>query len=284
MDVRQKRYSLELEPRKKKFNIGLVLKIAAAAAAVIVVIFLIRYFIDLGNVRTSYLAGKEDITVGIRCDVPAFGSEDENGNITGFDRDVTEALIRNVFGDDIDIEYSTLWSENAGAAVKYDQVDFAAGFIVAGTDKVSTFAVTDPYYTDQAVIVVKEGSSVKGISSLNGRSVGLFNTEINVATMENYADDAGVSFKELFRYYDYESARNDLNSGAIDAFILPRQLALNYFQDRFTILDEGLFGVGYSILFPVGETGIASVFSNEIERMEDTGEMDELAEKWGLSD
>ena len=62
MDIRQKRYSLDLKPRQKKFNIGLVVKIALIAAAVIAVIILAKYFYDLSQIRTSYLAGKEEIT------------------------------------------------------------------------------------------------------------------------------------------------------------------------------------------------------------------------------
>ena len=64
MDIRQKRYSLDLKPRQKKFNVGLVVKIALIAAAVVAVIILAKYFYDLSQIRTSYLAGRDEITVG----------------------------------------------------------------------------------------------------------------------------------------------------------------------------------------------------------------------------
>ena len=279
MDIRQKRYSLDLKPRQKKFNIGLVVKIALIAAAVIAVIILAKYFYDLSQIRTSYLAGREEITVGVRCDVPAFGSEDEEGNITGFDRDISERIIRDIFGDEIIIKYVPLWSENAGAAVKYDQADIAVGFIVPGTDKASTFAVTDPYYYDRAVAVTNPGAS----AVLSGKRVGILNTEINVSTVEDYAKDQDIEIKDIIRYYDYESARNDLMSGAIDIFVMPYQLAKQYFGDKFEISSEELFDVPYCMLFPVGEGGIADVFSDDIKALKESGDMDNMTKKWGVS-
>ena len=279
MDIRQKRYGLDLKPRQKKFNIGLVVKIVLIAVAVIAAVFLIKYFYDLSQIRTSYLSGREEITVGVRCDVPSFGSEDEQGNITGFDRDVSERMIRDIFGDEIIIKYVPLWSENAGAAIKYDQADMAIGFIVPGTDKVSTFAVTAPYYYDRAVTVTNPGAS----AVLSGKNVGLLNTEINVSTLEDYAKDQEIEIKDIIRYYDYETARNDLMSGKIDIFVMPYRLAKQYFSEKFEIGTEALFDVPYCIMFPVGEGGIADVFSDEINTLIESGDMDEIAKMWAVS-
>ena len=89
--------------------------------------------------------------------------------------------------------------------------------------------------------------------------------------------------KDIIRYYDYESARNDLMSGAIDIFVMPYQLANQYFGDKFEISSEKLFDVPYCMLFPVGEGGIADVFSDDIKALKESGDMDNMTKKWGVS-
>lgn len=280
MKIRQRRFSLDLKPKSRKLNIPFLIKLGAIAAAVIVAICLINYGVERSNIRSSYLAGKESITVGIRTDVSAFGSIDENGNASGFDKDITEKLLKNIFGEEVIIKYEALWSENAGAALKYDQVDIAAGFIVAGTDKTSGFVSTVPYYDDNAVIISSSGISTA--ADLEGKTVGIMNSMINVSVMEEYLESQHIEVKELLRYYDYPSAKNDLMNGATDAFILPKELADAYFKSEFKVSREPLFDVSYSLLFPPGETGIADVFSHEISNLESSGELRETAEKWGL--
>ena len=280
MKVRQRRFSLDLKPRSRKLNIPFLIKLGAVVAAVIVVICLINYGIERSNIRSSYLAGKESITVGIRTDVSAFGSIDENGNASGFDKDVTEILLKNIFGEEVIITYEELWSENAGAALKYDQIDIAAGFIVAGTDKTSGFASTVPYYDDGAVIVSSSGFSAP--SDLENKTVGIMNSMINVSVMEDYLASQNIQVKELLRYYDYPSAKSDLSTGTIDAFIVPWELADAYFKNEYHVSSDPLFDVSYSLLFPPGESSIADVFSNEINKLKNSGELLETAEKWGL--
>lgn len=282
MKIRQRRFDLDLKPKTKKLNISFLIKIGAIAAAIIVSICLINYGVEVSNIRSSYLAGKESITVGIRTDVPAFGSIDDMGNASGFDKDVTETLLTNIFGEDVIIEYSELWSENAGAALKYDQVDIACGFIVPGTDKTSGFVTTEPYFDDHAVIISTGG--ITQPSELEGKTVGIMNSMINVAVMEEYLSSQGIEVKEILRYYDYASAKSDLALSDTDAFILPKTLAESYFKDGFKISDEPLFKVSYSLLFPPGETGIADVFSSEISKLKNSEKMLETAEKWHLAD
>lgn len=281
--IRQKRYSLELEPHKKKLNVSLIVKLALIVAAVIIVICVGNYAVERANIRSSYLAGKEKITVGIRTDVEPFGAIDAEGQIYGFDRDVTEKMIHNIFGEDVIVEYKDIWSENAGAAIKYNQIDMAAGFIVAGTDKTSGFSMTDPYFKDFAVTVTS-GRNPIGADEFSGNTVGILNSMINVATMNDYLKSIGAGDCEVKRYYDYESAMIDLDNGVIDGFVLPDKIAKAYFSENYLIGQDELFDINYSIMFPSSASAITGVFSGEISRMKDNGTMDELLQKWHLAD
>ena len=282
MNIRQRRYDIELKTKSRQLNVGLIVRLAVIAAVIVAAVCIVNYAVERNNIRSSYLAGRETITVGIRTDVYPFGHETED-TVEGFDRDVTETLIKNIFGDEVNIEYRPVWSENAGASIKYGQVDMAVGLIVRGTDKVEGFVVSDPYYTDYAVSVTKRGTVESG-SDLAGKKTGVLNSMINLSTINDYLSSSGAANATVARYYDYESAKNDLSDASIDAFILPRAEALQYFSDGFTVNELRLFPVGYSVVFKTTAAGIGDVFSSEINRLKSDGTIDKLAEKWQLSD
>ena len=285
MKVRQKTYLYEPDTGKKlnlRFKLSSMIRFGAIVAAVIVVIVFAAQYLHQRDIRNSYLAGKEIITVGMRADVAGFGTKDENGDLCGYDADVITEVLHGLYGSEVPVRFFELTTEDAGATMKYAQTDITLGFLVSGSDRTDGFALSDPYYYDDVLLVLRPGGSLSDFSALAGKNIGILNSMITVKTATEWVDKTGIE-AEVLRYYDYTTAQEDLTSGKMEAFMCPRAIADQYFAD-YPRAQETLFTVGYCIMVPNAQKATANLINSELSELKAEGTLRELAQKWNIRD
>lgn len=261
-------------PKKSIIKTGICI-----AVAVVLLVMAVKY-IERKNIDSSYLARRETLHVGIRTDVDGFASYNESGEIEGFDKDIADEILLRVLGKEKPTEYVELTTEDSCSSLKYSLTDLGIGFLVDGSDRTEGWTNTKPYYYDDVYAVVSPGSSVYGVEDMDGKRIGILNSMITVAVAEDFVASSDIE-AEIIRYYDYESANMDLNSGKVSAVLVPHGLINQYFSSQ-TKLTEPLFEIGYNIVLPTGQAAVESAINSAISSMIKDGTVENLAKKWGI--
>jgi ABC-type amino acid transport substrate-binding protein len=249
------------------------------AGAVIAAVIVIAGLVARGNIDSSFLAQAETVRVGVRTDIAGFGDIGESGDIEGFDADVAKEVVSRVLTEEKPVAFVPLTSEDAGAGIKYDQIDIAIGFLVPGTARVSGFTITDPYYTDTVYAAVAD-PAITSLSALDGKTVGILNSMIPLATANDYLDDLDIS-AEITRYFSLEEAIAGLETGKIDAFLAPGAF-LDQYMPSYARIGDPVAQIGYGILLPSSQSLMQGEMNDAIRSMKRDGTLENLAEKWGI--
>ncbi len=268
-----------------KINKKLLITVGIAVAAVLVCVAVIGSFAAKNSFASSMLMKNDTIRVGIRTDVEGFGGVDENGNITGFDREYIDAILKELIGDQQKIyEYYALSSQDAAGSIKYDKVDIALGLLTSGTDKTKGFVLTNPYYQDNVVAITTGDSRLEKLSNMEGGQIGILSNAILSSDLADYIEQKKMDYntKDILRYTDYESIRMDLDAGKVNVVVMPQSIAKQFVKEGYRMLAEPLYNVGYSILLPIGQDAVATEMNRVIEAFSKDGTTQALLSKWGI--
>ena len=161
-------------------------------------------------------SGGEPLTVGSDIPYPPF-EQGKPGDYTGFDIELMEAI-----GEKIgrtpefqDTSFETIFRDVAQG--KFEAV-ISAATITEEREKVVAFS--DPYYLSEQAILVKEGSDIKGLEDLAGKTVGAQQGTTGLELGKEKAD-AG----ELRPYPEGPDAINALKAGTVEAVIIDAPVA-----------------------------------------------------------
>ncbi len=267
-----------LSKKNKKI---IILGVVAIAIILTLIIGISRAVTNI-TFNRSFLETRDLINIGIRTDISPFGQIDENGAITGFDKDIVDAILAEIIGDSTKLyEYNTVSSQEGGAAIKYAKDQIVLGMLIEGTEKTKGFLLTKPYYYDDVVAVAGIESKVESLKNIEGNKIGVLSNAISMTEFEKYLERHGLEF-ELFRYTDYESALIDLQHNRINTFVAPRAIANTLNTNLVRILNEPLYQVGYCIMLPSTQFAVQAKMNGAIDVLNGNGGIEIIKEKWGL--
>ncbi|WP_297566332.1 amino acid ABC transporter substrate-binding protein [uncultured Faecalibaculum sp.] len=227
---------------------------------------------------------KDTFTVGFDAEFPPYGYKDENGEYTGFDLELAQAVAdmegwelvkQPIDWDAKDMELSSgtidcIWN----------------GFTMDGREDQYTFST--PYIDNSQVFVVPADSDVKTAEDLAGKNVGVQKDSSALAALESEDNQALTdSFANLTQYGDYNTAFMDLESGGIDAVALDVGVADYQLSNRagaFRKLEKPLSSEVYAIGFLKGNDELKDKVQADVYKLYDDGTVNKLADKYGLTD
>ncbi|WP_254766233.1 basic amino acid ABC transporter substrate-binding protein [Salinilacihabitans rarus] len=210
----------------------------------------------------------------------------EDGDLVGFDVDLLEAVV-----EETDYEL-TEWQEfdfdTLIQALQSGNIDVIAAAMTITEERQEQIAFSDPYYSaDQSVLVAEGGDFQPGsLEDLDGRTVGAQSGTTGEEVVQNDLIDEGVIGEGDYTSYDnYVLAVEDLERGLIDAVILDQPVGQTFESNRdvevaftFETGEEYGFGVRQD------DGDLQSALSEGIAAVEESGEYDEITEKWFASD
>ena len=222
--------------------------------------------------------------VGFDAEYPPYGYMDENGEYTGFDLELAQAvcdlqgweLVKTpIDWDSKDLEL------NSGA------IDCIwNGFTMNGREEEYTWSV--PYVDNSQVIVVAEDSGIESLEDLAGKIVGVKADSAALKLLTDDGDQAelGATFGTLQQFKDYNTAFAELQAGSIDASAIDIGVAQYQLKGKegYKILDEALNSEQYAIGFRLGDDELCNTVNESLKTLLEDGTFDELAEKYELTD
>jgi polar amino acid transport system substrate-binding protein len=217
--------------------------------------------------------GGEKLTVGSDIPYPPF-EQGKSGSYTGFDVELMEAI-----GEKIgrEVEFQDTSFETIFRDVGQGKFEAVASAATITPEREKEVAFSDPYYLSEQAILVKEGSEIKGLSELEGKTVG---AQQGTTGLELGKEKANAS--ELRPYPEGPDAINALKAGTIEAVIIDAPVAQNAIEEeggveiaeKVPTEEEYGFAVAKSSTELLGEinTGLEEVISD--------GTYTTIFEKW----
>ncbi len=252
-------------------------RIAAAAGAVI---------LSASMLMGTAVGMAEETTfiVGFDAEYPPYGYMDENGDYTGFDLELAEAVC-DVLGWEL-VKTPIDW-DSKDMELDSGSIDCIwSGFTINGRE--DKYAWSYPYVDNSQVIVVPEDSGIENLDDLAGRIVGVQAASAALELLSTGGDqeDLADTFGTLQEFADYNTAFVELQAGSIDAIAMDVGVAQYQIKTKegYVILDEELNSEQYGIGFRLGDEELRDTVNEALLVLVEDGTVAELADKYELSD
>jgi polar amino acid transport system substrate-binding protein len=148
--------------------------------------------------------------VGVRFDSPPFGSLDATGKVVGFDIELINDIARRL---GVAIEHVQVTAKTRIPMLESGKIDILAASLTHSRerDRVIDFSIS--YLLDGQRLMVKKGSSIRGVGDLKGKTVSAVQGSYNEALIRKLAPEARVLV-----FQEYPQAFLALKQGLADAF------------------------------------------------------------------
>ena len=242
---------------------------------------------DAKEENASVSEGGTVFTVGFDAEYPPYGYMDENGEYTGFDLELAQAVC--------DLEG---W-ELVKKPINWDSKDMELnsgsidciwnGFTMNGREDDYTFS--DSYVDNSQVIVVAEDSGIDTLDALTGKVVGVQAASAALELLQSEEEGGQKALADTFgslnEFADYNTAFTELQAGALDALAIDIGVAKYQIKSRgdgYKIVDETLNTEQYAVAFKKGNQELCDKINADLQKLTDDGTVAELAEKYEIAD
>ena len=230
---------------------------------------------------------KKTFTVGFDAEYPPYGYMDENGEYTGFDLELAEAVCK-LEGWEL-VKKPLNW-DSKDMELNSGSIDCIwNGFTMNGREDDYTFST--PYVDNSQVIVVAEKSGIDTLEDLAGKTVGVQAASAALDLLKSEEEGGQKKLADTFgalnEFADYNTAFTELQAGALDALAIDVGVAkyqLNSRGEGFKILDETLNTEQYAIGFKKGNQELCDIVNKDLQELANEGKVAELAEKYEIAD
>ncbi|WP_282924069.1 amino acid ABC transporter substrate-binding protein [Mediterraneibacter massiliensis] len=225
----------------------------------------------------------DTFVVGFDAEYPPYGYMDDNGEYTGFDLELAQAVC------DMEgwkLEKKPINWDSKDMELNSGSIDCIwNGFTMNGREDDYTFSV--PYVDNSQVIVVAEDSGIESLEDLAGKQVGVQAASAALDVLNGDQKELADTFASLNEFADYNTAFTELQAGALEALAIDIGVAkyqINSRGDGYKILDETLNKEQYAIGFKKGNEELCEKVNADLQKLANDGTVAELAEKYEIAD
>lgn len=226
-----------------------------------------------GGTTSAGGGGGEPLTVGSDIPYPPF-EQGKAPNYTGFDVELMEAIAEKMGrkAEFQDTSFETIFRDVAQG--KFEAVASAAT-ITEEREKAVDFS--NPYYLSEQAVLVKEGSDVKSLEDLEGKTVA---AQQGTTGLELAKEELGGS--EIRPYPEGPDAVNALKSGTVEGVIIDAPVAQNAVEKSggVEIAEKVPTEETYGIAVAQGEEELLDEINKALKEVEDDGTYKTIYEKW----
>ncbi|RZU60671.1 substrate-binding periplasmic protein [Zhihengliuella halotolerans] len=218
------------------------------------------------------LVSEGQLTVCSEIPYEPFEFTDENGDIVGFDMDIATEIAA-----DLGLEREIIADsfESIQSGLSFGKCDISISSISITEERKGNMDFSDPYMADDLTLIAASGSDVTDLDSAKDKKVGVQDG----TTGKKYAEENGIS------PVGFESTGlllQALKSGTVDA-ALGNASVLGYgIKDEADIsrVEDFATGEELGVSIEKGDAAMLEAVNGTLQRLTDSGEMDELKAKW----
>ncbi|WP_024655868.1 cystine ABC transporter substrate-binding protein [Pseudomonas syringae USA007] len=224
------------------------------------------------------------LNVGLEGTYPPFSFVDENGKLTGFEVEFSEALAKEL-GVKAKIQPSK-W-DGILAALDSKRLDVVINQVTISDERKKKYDFSEPYTISgiQALVLKKNADTIKSAKDLSGKKVG-----VGLGTNYEQWLKANVPGAEIKTYEDDPTKIQDLSVGRIDAILVDRLAALEIAaKTKNTKRELAPAGEAFSrqesgIALRKGEPELLAAIDKAIDKLRADGTLEKLSKKYFNAD
>jgi ABC-type amino acid transport substrate-binding protein len=217
--------------------------------------------------------GGETLTVGSDIPYPPF-EQGKPGNYTGFDVELMEAIAEKIgrTAEFQDTSFETIFRDVAQG--KFEAV-ISAATITDEREKAVDFS--NPYYLSEQAVLVKEGSEIKSLEDLEGKTVAV---QQGTTGQELAKEKLGGS--EIRPYPEGPDAVNALKAGTVEGVIIDAPVAQNAVEKSggVEIAEKVPTEEEYGIAVAQGDTELLEEINQGLKEVQEDGTYTKIYKKW----
>jgi polar amino acid transport system substrate-binding protein len=217
--------------------------------------------------------GGEPLTVGSDIPYPPF-EEGKPGHYTGFDIELMEAIGKEInrTPEFEDSSFETIFRDVGQG--KFEAV-ISAATITEEREKAVDFS--NPYYLSEQAVLVKEGSSLKSLKELEGKTVGV---QQGTTGQELAKEEIGGA--EIRAFPEGPDAVNALKAGTVEAVIIDAPVAADAVEKSggVEIAEKVPTEEEYGIAVAQGDTSLLESINEGLAAVLKNGVYEKIYEKW----
>ena len=221
-------------------------------------------------------SNEQKLLIGISPDYAPYESLNTDGEMEGFDIDMTKELINimNENGGNYTYEFKQMSFDTISTSLMAKQIDLGiSGFTMHDDWDVLW---SNKYNDSKQVALVSEDSSIQTVKDLEGKKIG---AQLS-ATGEACAND--IKDAKVTTVTDVKVLVETLKSGSVDAVILDYAVAKNYdSQDAYRMIDEALLEEENLIIANKDSQELMDDVNKALDEFIKSDKYTELKEKWG---
>lgn len=215
-------------------------------------------------------AGK--LVIATSPDFPPFESLEGN-EVVGIEVDIMELICAEL---GVELEIVQMDFDSVLLGVQSAKYDCGMSGITATDERKENMLFTTPYYMAAQVIVVKEGSDIKGKADLTGKKVSVQTG----TTADEGCTDAGYDVQAFAANADAKAA---LTTGKVDAWVVDNLTALQMVEDGdgLVVLDENMTDEPYAFAFAFGSEDLVAEIDKILAELIADGTVEAIFAEYG---
>ena len=223
---------------------------------------------------------KVTFTMGVDPEYPPFSYLGDNGQYTGFDVEVCAAACE-LLGWDFQV-FAVNWDE------KLIQLDAGecdcvwSGMTILDSMKEAGYVISEPYYDNTQVLVVKADSGFASSEDLAGKVVAVQLGTSGEALLNGDLSDLAATFENVITCDSFLKCFTELEGNAVDAVFVDLPVAASYVakHDGLNVIDENLGAEQYGIAFRSGDEALCEAVDAAVQELVENGTYAEIASKY----
>ena len=217
--------------------------------------------------------------VGTDAAYAPFESQNEKGEIVGFDIEVVQAIAKKA---GFEVKFvNTPWEGIFNALAQGDR-DMVASAVTITEERKGTMDFSDPYFDAQQLIAVKENSKVAKFADLKKLKVGV---QTGTTGDEAVTKLLGKTNTNIKRFESTPLALKELEAGGVDAVVADNGVVIHYVANnpggKFkTVSDKEFVPEQYGIAIKKGNTELLQKVNQGLAAIKADGTYDQIFTKY----
>lgn len=222
----------------------------------------------------------DKIIVGLDDTFAPMGFRDENGELTGVDVELANAVSEEL---GIPFEFQPIdWSMKE-TELNNGTVDLLWNGYTITDERKEVVSFTDPYLENRQIVVTMADSDINSIADLAGKTVAAQDMSSAIDAIEG-KPEVKDTFAELVTFETNDQCLRDLEAGRSDAVVADEVLVKYYISqkgaEKYKILDEDFGEEEYGIGARKDDTALVEAINKAMDSLKEKGTTKEIGEKW----
>lgn len=273
-------YLDKYKPRRlfKQLTPRRILLICAVLLLTIVTVIVVRSGNKPSPAHTS-VADAEEIVIGIALP-SAFAGQQEDGRIIGYERDIAEAVLHELYPEK-PLTFIPITSQEASFLLRSGQIDIALGMYVSGPLKAQGLSLSNAYFTDGVYAFCSAENPVNDLWVLANQRVRVLSSDITKSAVASMFKELEIPV-DLHLCSSYPDGLEAVLTGDCVALIGPRY-KLESFSELHRI-EEPVGFASYRFLLWPDNKDLTELINDTLADLRARGTLADLQHTWGLEE